>query len=100
MIAAVCDDLIQNRFGIPHASISFSYDITEDLFIEGDPFLGADALHLLNNLCLGDPSEIEPLASGHDGIRDFLWFSRREDEDVVAGRLLQRLEQCVKRLRR
>ena len=68
--------------------------------VDGVPLAVGDLGEPVSHLGVGEAPEVEALAAGEDRRRDLVPFRRREDEDGVRRRLLERLQERLERRRR
>ena len=82
---------------VTHASASMTHNDVERLVIKGEALLLAHVNEVGAHLVRRDGVEVEALDARQDGGEDLLRIRRAHDEDDVCRRLLERLEQRVKR---
>lgn len=87
--------MIEHGLGIAHATVRAFGDGPGGGGIEGDVFHGSDVEEVVSNDLAGDGAEIEALAAGEDGGKDFLDLGGGEDEFYVFGGFFEGFEEGV-----
>ncbi len=90
-------DLIEERVRVAQRAGRLLRDPEERLIVGVDRHLRGDLGELRLHLVNGNEAEVELLAARTDRRRNLVDLRRREDEDDVRRRLLDRLEQRVER---
>ena len=98
--AAERDGLVEDRERVAHGAVAAAGDEHERVVVGRDALLGADHLELLDDLRDGDAAEVEALRAREDRREHLVRLGRREDEQGVLGRLLERLQDRVEGARR
>ena len=96
--AAIADDLIEQRFGVADAPAGRFRQQRQAFFADGHLLMRRDFSEQTDNFRRRAGFEFEFLAARQNCHRNFPNFSRRHDEDDVAGRLFKRFQQRVERL--
>ncbi|CDD39169.1 dual specificity phosphatase catalytic domain protein [Collinsella sp. CAG:398] len=91
--------LLQRRQCVAHAAAGVLRHDFERLGIVVEVLLFADVGEPAHNVLVADTVKIEPLAARKDGFGNLLRIGRAEHEQHMLGRLFERLEQGVERLR-
>ena len=94
------DALVEDGERVAQAAVRLQRDELERVVRRLRLHRVADGAQAPFDLADGDAAEIVALAAGLDGGGHLVRLGRREDEDDVGGRLLERLEERVERLRR
>ena len=90
-----CDQLIEHRLGVTHASVCSFGDGPCCRVIEVNAFLGGNILQVLGDGLGGDGPQVEALAARYDGGEDLIRFGGGENELYVLRRLLECFEQGI-----
>src|SRR5512133_1456408 len=95
--AAVAEgqDLVEGRQGVAHAAVALAGYQCQSGVADGDLFLVGDLPQAGDDLGHRNAFEVEALAAGKDGNREFVGFGGGEDELDVFRRLFQCLQQGV-----
>ena len=88
---------VQDRPGVAHAALRRARDAGKRRLLSRDPALLKRHAQPRDDLVRGNTAKVKALAAGEDRRRELLRLRRRQNEDDVGGRLLQRLEQRVER---
>ena len=96
--ACEADDLVQGAQGVAHASFALLCDDLQGGFLSFDVFFLHNLLEVFDGILVGDPFEVEDLASRQDGREDLVFFRGGEDEYRVVWGLFQGLQECVEGL--
>ena len=94
------DGLVEHRERIAHTSVGLLGDEVERLLVELNALLLGDVFQVTHRILDADAVEVIDLAAREDGGYDFVFLGCGEDEDGVARRLLERLEEGVESLLR
>ena len=86
------DALVEDGERVAEAAVGLERDELERVVVRRRLHLVADAAQPRLDLAHGDAAEIEALAARLDGRRDLVRLGRREEEDDVLRRLLERLQ--------
>ena len=86
------DDHIEHALGVAQRALRVPRDHLERRPVGTQVLLLDDLGELRDHAFVGDAPEVEALCPRDDRGRDALRFSRREDEDRVRRRLLERLQ--------
>ena len=87
--------LFQERQRVTQRSVRVTRDQSQCLRLDLYPLRFGYVGDVLGDGLVGDGTESEMLAAGDDGRRQLVRLGRRQHEDDVRRRFLQRLEQCV-----
>ena len=88
---------VHDRPRVAHTSLRRAGDARKRRILRADAAIGKRHAQAFDDLRGRDAPEVEALATGEDRRRELLRLRRRQDEDDVGRRLLQRLEQRVER---
>ena len=84
--------LVHHPYGVAHRAVRVLGDHAHRLFLDLYALAGSDVLEQPAHVLRGHQAEVEFLAARDDRGQELMRLSGRQDEDDVAGRLLQRLE--------
>ena len=87
--------LVEQRQRIAHRAVRLVGDHVQRLVVHRDPLLARDVPQVADDVRHPDAIEIVGLAAAQDGRQDLVLLRRRQDEDGVCRRLLQRLQEGV-----
>ena len=92
------DCLVEQRQPVANRSVGGTGDNLDRFLLNLYRFLGRHRPEMVGQLVLVDAAQVEALTARQDRNRHLANLGRREDEDNVVGRLLQRLQQTVEGL--
>src|SRR5437667_1143277 len=93
-------DHVEDALRVAQRALRVPSDRLERGRLACQALLLADLRELSDDALVRDPPKVEALRAGHDGRWDLSRFGRRQHEDDVRRRLLERLEQRVEGLAR
>ena len=93
-------DAVEHRQRVTHPPIGLLGDEPQSRFVRLDPLLLGHVAQVLGDVPDRDTLEVIDLAAREDRGQDLVLLRRGEDEDGVAGGLLERLEEGVEGRRR
>ena len=91
--------LLQRGQRVAHAALGMARHDGERLIVVVEALLLAHVCQAMLNILVADAMEIETLAAREDGLQNLLRVGGAQHKDHVCRRLLERLEQRVKRRR-
>ena len=93
--AAESDGLVEDGQGVPHCAVRLLRNDVQGLVVDMDVLLPRDVAQVRHDVGNADAVEVVGLAAGEDRGDDLVLLRRRQDEDGVCRRFLQRLEEGV-----
>ena len=97
--AAINGKLFKRREGVTHAAACMTNNKVNSCVFVGKAFVFADVDQVLRHLVSSNGTEVKALHAGQNSCKNFLRVGGTHDKRHMRRRLLQRLEQCVKRRR-
>ena len=87
--------MVEQGQGISHRTIRAAGNVIQSLFFDLVPIQLPQFAHPIDDRLHGHPFEIIPLASGQYGNRYFVYLGRRQNENHIRRRFLQRFQQRI-----
>ena len=94
--AGEADHLVEDGQGVAHPAVGLEGNDVEGFRLGRDSLFGGDVGQVCHDVLHADALEVVYLATGEDGGQNLVLLRRGKDEDGVARRLFQRLEEGVK----